>query len=62
MYLSHDTEEQKRIFLKAGLSVEADNIARKRGQDLAKWVFPLGFVHWKPRVRYRHHLPRNKSF
>ncbi|KAF8200721.1 organic solute transporter Ostalpha-domain-containing protein [Pholiota molesta] len=49
MYLSHDTEEQKRIFLKAGLSVEADNIARKRGQDLAKWVFPLGFVHWKPR-------------
>ncbi|KAF9476348.1 DUF300-domain-containing protein [Pholiota conissans] len=48
MYLSHDTEEQKRIFLKSGLSVEADKVARKKGQDPAKWVFPLGFIRWKP--------------
>lgn len=51
MYVSHDPEEQQRIFLKAGLSVEADSIAIQKGQDIVKWVFPLGFVKWKPRVR-----------
>ncbi|KAF8160849.1 organic solute transporter Ostalpha-domain-containing protein [Crassisporium funariophilum] len=49
MYLSHDVEEQKKIFLKAGLSVEADQIARRKGEEIRKWVFPLGFVKWKPR-------------
>lgn len=51
MYVSHDPEEQQRVFLKAGLSVEADSIAIQKGQDIVKWVFPLGFVKWKPRVR-----------
>lgn len=51
MYVSHDPEEQKRVFLRAGLSVEADNVAIQKGQDVVKWVFPLGFVKWKPRVR-----------
>ncbi|KJA20771.1 hypothetical protein HYPSUDRAFT_42863 [Hypholoma sublateritium FD-334 SS-4] len=49
MYVSHDPEEQKRVFLRAGLSVEADNIAIQKGQDVEEWVFPLGFVKWKPR-------------
>ncbi|GLB37386.1 putative organic solute transporter Ostalpha [Lyophyllum shimeji] len=47
MYLSHDPEEQKSIFLKAGLSREADRQARKTG-EVKKWVFPLGFIKWKP--------------
>ncbi|KAF8070429.1 organic solute transporter Ostalpha-domain-containing protein, partial [Lyophyllum atratum] len=48
MYLSHDPEEQKSIFLKAGLSREADREARKKGEELKGWVFPLGFIKWKP--------------
>ena len=51
MYLSHDPEEQRRIFAKYGLSREADEGARARGQPVKKWVFPLQFVKWKPRVR-----------
>ncbi|KDR75253.1 hypothetical protein GALMADRAFT_542138 [Galerina marginata CBS 339.88] len=49
MYLSHDPEEQKRIFLKRGLSVEADDIARQKGEKVSQWVFPLGFVKSKPK-------------
>ncbi|PPQ62953.1 hypothetical protein CVT24_006193 [Panaeolus cyanescens] len=49
MYLSHDEEEQKRIFMKAGLSKEADRINARNGKKRAKWVFPLGFVKWKPK-------------
>ncbi|KAF5386263.1 hypothetical protein D9615_002306 [Tricholomella constricta] len=48
MYLSHDSEEQRSIFLKVGLSREADREARKKGAELKKWVFPLGFIKWKP--------------
>ncbi|KAF8891733.1 organic solute transporter Ostalpha-domain-containing protein [Infundibulicybe gibba] len=48
MYLSHDPEEQRAIFLKAGLSREADRIARQKGDEVEKWVFPMGFVKWKP--------------
>jgi len=51
MYISHDAEEQKRVLLKAGLSLEADKIARDKNQEVQKWVFPLGFVKWKPKVR-----------
>lgn len=51
MYISHDSEEQKRVFLKAGLSLEADEIARQKSLEIQKWVFPLGFVKWKPKVR-----------
>jgi hypothetical protein len=51
MYISHDFEEQKRVLLKAGLSVEADKIAREKGREIQKWVFPLGFVKWKPKVQ-----------
>ncbi|KAF9049927.1 organic solute transporter Ostalpha-domain-containing protein [Panaeolus papilionaceus] len=49
MYLSHDDEEQKRIFMKAGLSKEADKITLRKRKKLAKWVFPLSFVKWKPK-------------
>ncbi|KAF5322163.1 hypothetical protein D9619_001707 [Psilocybe cf. subviscida] len=49
MYLSHDPEEQKRIFVRFGLSHEADAIALQKGQKVTKWVLPLGFVKWKPR-------------
>jgi hypothetical protein len=44
MYLSDDPEEQKRIFLKKGLSKEADRIATQKGLAVKKWCFPLGFV------------------
>jgi len=47
-YLSHDPEEQKSIFRKRGLSREADAELRRRGLPRRKWVFPLGFVRWKP--------------
>ncbi|KAF8813756.1 DUF300-domain-containing protein [Phlegmacium glaucopus] len=48
-YLSHDPEEQKMIFLKSGLSLEADQIARQKGDEIKHWLFPLKFVTWKPR-------------
>lgn len=48
MYLSPDPEVQKAIFRKRGLSKEADAECRRRGQPRRKWVFPLGFVRWKP--------------
>lgn len=50
MYLSHDPEEQKAMFLKLGLSREADREARKKDQKVKKWVFPMGFVKKKPQV------------
>lgn len=50
MYLSPDPEEQKRMFLKHGLSRQADEIAERKGEKLARWVFPLGFIKWKPSV------------
>ncbi|KAL4266333.1 DUF300-domain-containing protein [Pleurotus pulmonarius] len=48
MYLSPNTEEQKAIFRKAGLSCENDREALRKGQEPKKWVFPLGFIKWKP--------------
>lgn len=51
MYLSHNPEEQRRIFAKYGLSREADEEASARGDLVKKWVFPLHFVKWKPQVR-----------
>ncbi|KAG9220647.1 hypothetical protein CCMSSC00406_0003746 [Pleurotus cornucopiae] len=48
MYLSPNTEEQKAIFRKAGLSRENDREALRKGQEPKKWVFPLGFIKWKP--------------
>ena len=50
-YLSPDPEVQKAIFLKRGLSREADAELRRRRQPRKKWVFPLQFVRWKPQVR-----------
>lgn len=47
-YLSPDPDEQKAIFLKAGLSREADAEARRQGKEVQKWVFPLGFIRSKP--------------
>jgi hypothetical protein len=52
MYISHDPEEQRSIFLKAGLSRDADREARKKGEELKRWVFPLGFIKWKPQVHF----------
>jgi hypothetical protein len=49
-YLSPDPEVQKAIFLKRGLSKEADAELRRRGLPRRKWLFPLGFVRWKPQV------------
>ena len=49
-YLSPDPEVQKAIFRKRGLSREADAECKRRGLPRRKWVFPLGFVRWKPQV------------
>ena len=49
-YLSPDPEVQKAIFRKHGLSREADADRKRRGLPRKKWVFPLGFVRWKPQV------------
>ena len=51
MYLSVNEEEQKRIFMKKGLSKVADRVAIQRGLPLQRWCFPLGFIKWKPSVR-----------
>ncbi|KAI0072425.1 DUF300-domain-containing protein [Panus rudis PR-1116 ss-1] len=48
LYLSPDPVEQQEIFRKSGLSRENDKEARKKGQKLHRWVFPLGFIKWKP--------------
>lgn len=47
-YLSPSADEQKAIFLKVGLSREADREARRKGENESRWMFPLGFVKWKP--------------
>jgi hypothetical protein len=49
-YLSPSVEEQKAIFLKVGLSRHADREARRKGQKVRTWVFPLGFIKAKPEV------------
>ncbi|KAK7029693.1 hypothetical protein VNI00_014391 [Paramarasmius palmivorus] len=48
IYLSPDPDEQRALFQKVGLSKEADNEALRKGEEVKKWVFPLGFVKWKP--------------
>ncbi|KAH8087877.1 organic solute transporter Ostalpha-domain-containing protein [Cristinia sonorae] len=48
MYLSPDPEEQKAIFRKNGLSRENDRAARRKGQKVRKWMFPLGPIKSKP--------------
>jgi len=48
IYLSPDIEEQKSVLLKLGISSEVDNVARRNGQEVKKWIFPLCFVNWKP--------------
>ncbi|KAF5373934.1 hypothetical protein D9758_000881 [Tetrapyrgos nigripes] len=47
-YLSHDPDEQRAIFLKEGISKEAEQIALKKGEQPRKWMFPLGFIKSKP--------------
>ncbi|KAJ7594634.1 organic solute transporter Ostalpha-domain-containing protein [Mycena floridula] len=47
-YLASDPVEQKLIFRKNGMSREQDREARRKGEKPPKWVFPLGFVKWKP--------------
>lgn len=51
MYISPDPEQQRRVFLKQGLSRHADEVAQRKGEKVARWVFPLRFVKWKPSVR-----------
>ncbi|KAI0358078.1 DUF300-domain-containing protein [Trametes cingulata] len=48
LYVSPDPIVQKEIFRKNGLSREHDRRRRKRGEPPQKWMFPLGFVRWKP--------------
>ncbi|KAF8653287.1 hypothetical protein AX16_003989 [Volvariella volvacea WC 439] len=48
MYLSPNPEVQKAIFAKAGLSKEADRQAELKGEKLQTWIWPLGYVRWKP--------------
>jgi hypothetical protein len=50
MYISHNPDEQKAVFNKVGLSRQADREARKRRRKVRGWIFPLGFVKWKPEV------------
>jgi len=59
MYLDHDPAKQRSIFLKAGLSREADRTALKSKLVQKRWMFPLGFVKWKPQVRSRVELNRD---
>ncbi|KAI0726023.1 DUF300-domain-containing protein [Fomitopsis betulina] len=47
-YISHDTEEQKEVFRRVGLSKEYDRNARRRGTPPSHWMFPLQFIKWKP--------------
>ncbi|KAG7449619.1 DUF300-domain-containing protein [Guyanagaster necrorhizus] len=47
-YLSSDPNDQRAIFMKAGLSREAEAKARLARKEPKKWVFPLGSVKWKP--------------
>ncbi|KAJ4483599.1 organic solute transporter Ostalpha-domain-containing protein [Lentinula aciculospora] len=47
-YLSHDPDEQRTIFLKNGLSRVHDREALRKGEAPSRWIFPLGFVNWKP--------------
>ncbi|KAK0504536.1 organic solute transporter Ostalpha-domain-containing protein [Armillaria luteobubalina] len=47
-YLSPDPDEQRAIFMKVGLSREADAKARLAREEPKRWVFPLGSVKWKP--------------
>ena len=49
-YLSPDSDEQRAIFLKAGLSRQADREAKRLGTAERKWMFPLSFIKWKPEV------------
>ncbi|KAJ7287291.1 DUF300-domain-containing protein [Mycena rebaudengoi] len=48
IYLSPNPEDQKAIFLKVGLSRAADAAAVAKGEEIKKWVFPLGFIKSKP--------------
>ncbi|RDX48124.1 DUF300-domain-containing protein [Lentinus brumalis] len=48
LYVSPDPHEQKEIFRKNGLSRANDRDRRRRGEPLQKWMFPMGFIRWKP--------------
>jgi hypothetical protein len=50
MYLSPNPDEQKAIFIKKGVSRQADREARKKGRIPSRWIFPLGFIKKKPEV------------
>ncbi|KAL5492651.1 hypothetical protein ACEPAI_4098 [Sanghuangporus weigelae] len=48
LYISANPDEQRTIFLKAGLSKENDRKDIQRGEPVKKWIFPLGSVKSKP--------------
>ncbi|KAF9453990.1 DUF300-domain-containing protein [Macrolepiota fuliginosa MF-IS2] len=48
MYLSPVADEQRQIFMKHGLSRQNDIERMKKGEPVQRWVFPLGFIKWKP--------------
>jgi hypothetical protein len=54
-YLSPDPKEQQNVFLKVGLSRQADQEARRTGEKPAQWVFPLGFIKSKPEASHHKH-------
>ncbi|KAF9010475.1 organic solute transporter Ostalpha-domain-containing protein, partial [Cyathus striatus] len=47
-YLSPDIEEQKHIFVMHGLSKEAERCQYEDDECPQRWIFPLGFIQWKP--------------
>ncbi|KAF7315183.1 hypothetical protein MIND_00032700 [Mycena indigotica] len=47
-YLSPNPDEQREIFRKVGLSREVDAERVARGEEPTKWMFPFGFVKYKP--------------
>jgi len=49
-YLSPLPDEQKAIFLKVGLSKQADREAKRKGETVRKWMILLSFIKAKPAV------------
>ncbi|KIP11275.1 hypothetical protein PHLGIDRAFT_124932 [Phlebiopsis gigantea 11061_1 CR5-6] len=47
-YISPDSEEQKEVFRKVGLSRQNDRERLRAGEQVKRWMFPFGGVRWKP--------------
>jgi len=60
-YLSPDAEEQKLVFVKHGLSKENDEMMKRTGGKVQKWVWPFGWVKKKPKVLSASYAPPPRS-